>query len=507
MLEFGSIATIKFAVLDTGPGIHSSKLSQIFEPFTQLDGSVTRRHGGSGLGLSISARLVTALGGQLDVKSQPSQGSTFSFSIPLSVAESSAGRDAVRPDLPCRSVLVVDDEPWSRNCTVQALRNLELQTLAADSEAQALELLDVPPETRNIDLLILDATLPDSRSFAIVEHLTKLNRLPPTVIMLASKERHQETRRWRQCGIEVTVVKPVKPSSLLDAMVAALHGAQKAVSGTSRTSRTMRLPSLRLLIAEDNVINQQLMRRLFEKKGHETVVVDNGIAAVARLTSEHFDVGLLDVMMPGCDGLTAARRIREHERVAGGHIPLIAVTAHAVLGDKEQCLSAGYDAYLSKPIGITELFETVSSLLRNSLTDVESPSSAPAPSVPFSTCEMWFDSKQAVRNAGGDRELSRELVEVFLKEYPVWLAEMHTALSNGDSELLHRIAHTIKGATMQCGIVGAHDLSLTLERFGEDGRLSDARVIVDELWATLQRAEPLLRAFVAADFTVPLGEP
>lgn len=441
------------------------------------------------------------------MKSQPNEGSTFSFSIPLSAAESSPRPDAVRPNLPCCSVLVVDDAPWSRNCTVQTLQNLEMQVIALDSEAQTLELLDVPPETRNVDLLILDSTLPDSRGFAMVEYLTKLNRLPPTVVMLASKGRHKETKRWRQCGIEDSVVKPVKPSSLLDAMAAALSGAPKAVIGTSRTSHTMRLPSLRLLIAEDNVINQQLMRRLFEKKGHETVVVDNGITAVAKLTSEHFDAGLLDVMMPGCDGLTAARRIRDHERVAGGHIPLIAVTAHAVLGDKEQCLGAGYDAYLTKPIGTTELFETVSSLIRNSLTEVESPSSAPCPSIPFSTRDMWFDSKQAIRNAGGDRELSRELVEVFLKEYPVWLAEMRTALSNGDSELLHRIAHTIKGATMQCGIVGAHDLSLTLERFGEDGRLGDARPIVDELWATLQRAEPLLRAFVATDSTVPPGQP
>lgn len=505
MLEPGDQPVLKVSVIDTGPGIPASEIPRIFEPFTQLDGSVTRRHGGSGLGLCISGRLVQALGGQLDVVSHPGKGSTFSFTARLGHAAAATAPSAA-PEFSCRSVLVVDDASFARQCTIQAIKNQGIEARGAETVSQAMDMLDVDVHKRTIDLLIVDSTLPDAQGLAMVEQLEKSRRLPPTVILLSSSARPTEIKQWRQYGVSQTVLKPVKPSALLNAMADALNGSRRTISGTTRATYAVRLPSLRLLIAEDNVINQQVMRRLFEKRGHDPVVVDNGLTAVERLTREHFDIGLLDVMMPGCDGLTAAKRIREHERIAGGHVPLVAVTAHAVLGDKEKCLNAGYDAYLTKPVRAMELFELVSSLVRSSLVAEELAPSAPSSSIPFRRHDTYFDSSQVILNAGGDRELSKELVEVFLRECPIWLSAMQAALNSGNGEALRRIAHTMKGATMQCGVVVANDLELMLERFGEDGRLNDARVVLDELALALQRAEPLMRKFLTSEaVALPLG--
>jgi CheY-like chemotaxis protein len=278
------------------------------------------------------------------------------------------------------------------------------------------------------------------------------------------------------------------------------------------TLSPVRRPALRLLLAEDNVINQRLMLRVLEKAGHQITLVRSGRAALEALSKSRFDMVLMDVQMPEMDGFEATAAIRARERVAGGHLPLVAITAHAMRGDRERCLQAGFDGYVSKPIQFETLFETIDELAPR----VDAPAARPTPtgpvrgagtaaiplasvppaaSPPAPDGAPSFAESTALERTGGDRELLEELIGVFLTEMPKWMRELKSALSRLDATEVHRVAHTVKGAVDSCGAARAYDAAMLLERMGRGGDLSNAGAVYATLDREIDRVLPELAAY------------
>jgi signal transduction histidine kinase/CheY-like chemotaxis protein/ligand-binding sensor domain-containing protein len=360
-------ALLHFTVRDTGIGIAPEKQKLIFEAFSQADGSTTRTFGGTGLGLTISLRLVTMMGGRMWVESELGKGSRFHFTVPVGTAK---GALAMEPrqqvDLAGLRVLVVDDNLTNRRILGEMLRHWEMQPELAPSGAEAITMLqEADRRGAGYALLLVDAQMPGMDGFTFVERLrqqTDLRKM--TIMMLTSAGQRGDAARCRELGIAVYLVKPIVQTQLFDAILAVLAAkAQQPHEVPLVTRHTLReaRQNLRILLAEDNVVNQVLVCRLLEKCGHSVVVVNNGRKVLEELEKEKFDLVLMDVSMPEMDGFEAVATIRTKEG-ARAHIPIIAMTAHAMKGDRERCLAAGMDAYLSKPIQPKELLQVIKSL-------------------------------------------------------------------------------------------------------------------------------------------------
>jgi CheY-like chemotaxis protein len=365
----GSAASwLRFAVKDTGIGIPADKQKTIFEAFSQADGSMARRYGGTGLGLTICVRLIEMMGGRIWVESQPGHGSTFFFTVQLALQSTPSSRPAPLDPEQLRGLpaLVVDDN--RTNCVVleEMLNRLGMKPTSVGSGRAALEALEIAKGTAHpFSLILLDRSMPEMDGFDLAERIRQVPGLVGVTIMMITSAGHPgDGARCRELGICAYLVKPVRQSELFDSICQVLQKDSPEIKPPLVTRHTLREgPRSRVLLAEDNAVNQTLAVRLLEKRGYAVVVVENGRAAIAALEREHFDAVLMDVQMPEMDGLEATVAIRAKERIAGGHMPIIAMTAHALKGDEQRCLSAGMDAYISKPIRTSELFETVEKVI------------------------------------------------------------------------------------------------------------------------------------------------
>jgi signal transduction histidine kinase/CheY-like chemotaxis protein/ligand-binding sensor domain-containing protein len=352
-------ARITFAVRDTGIGISADQQAQVFEPFKQADGSTTRKYGGTGLGLSISTRLVQAMGGHLALTSEPGVGSTFSFTVPVSVATAAPLMPSVREwtDLQDMPVLVVDDNATNRALLTGMARNWQMQADAADSGAAALEMLESATRRGTpYRVMLLDARMPGLDGFALAEEISKRPDVScPTILMLTSDDRAGDSMRCRELGVSSYLVKPITQSELLRSVLAALAVAPRSESPAKTRRAAVSAAGLRILVAEDNLVNQRIAAGLLQRDGHTVTLVADGAEAVSAAADGDFDCIFMDVQMPVMNGFDAARTIRQNTPAGSRHVPIVAMTAHAMSGDRERCLRAGMDDYVSKPIAPVEL--------------------------------------------------------------------------------------------------------------------------------------------------------
>jgi CheY-like chemotaxis protein len=346
-------------VTDTGVGIPQHRQREIFEAFSQADTSTTRRYGGTGLGLTISRQLVELMGGKLWVESAVGVGSTFHFTVRLGRGQASVTPASAHPQhLRGLRVLVVDDNATNRRILQAQLTSWQMQPVLADSGEQALRLLAQAKERgQPFPLIVTDAHMPRMDGFTFVERIRQDPHLASAAIMmLTSADQKAAVERCRQLGIVAYLLKPIKPTELRHALLRTL-GQEEQVRrppASSSLTRTSHHP-LHILLAEDNAVNQKLAVRLLQKWGHTVSVANTGKAALAALEHDTFDLVLMDVQMPEMDGLEATAAIRAKERLSRTHLPIVAMTAGAMAEDKERCLAAGMDDYVSKPLKTDEL--------------------------------------------------------------------------------------------------------------------------------------------------------
>jgi two-component system, sensor histidine kinase and response regulator len=362
-----STARLHFAVRDTGVGIPLEKQAKIFEAFSQADGSMARKYGGTGLGLTICTRLVSMMGGQIWVESQPGQGSTFHFTLRLAIQDAPARRPPLNPEqLRDMHALIVDDNSTNRRVLHGMLTRWGMKPTAVDGGRTALQALEIAKSTGHpFPLIVLDGQMPEMDGFALAEEIKKdPDLVGATIMMLTSAGQLGDAVRCRELGISCYLVKPIRQGELLEGICNVLNQSpqRKAPLVTRHTLRESNHRS-RVLLAEDNMVNQTLAVRLLEKRGFVVTVAANGREALSAIERHEFDVVLMDVQMPELDGFEATAAIRGKELSTGKHLPIIAMTAHALKGDEERCLAAGMDAYISKPIRTHELFATMETVM------------------------------------------------------------------------------------------------------------------------------------------------
>ena len=478
--------TLRFRVTDTGIGIAQDKQWDIFGAFVQADASTTRRYGGTGLGLTISAQLVEMMGGRIWIESELGKGSRFHFIARFAVDHDPAHAAAVSADaLHDLHVLIVDDNATNRLILSEMLAGWRMRAVPVDGAAGAMpalrEALDRGDPYR---LVLTDALMPDVDGFMLAADIARDERLAATkVILLTSAGLARHRAASTAAPFAATLTKPVKQSELLDAIVTAfaapvpMETASRARRGSR--DRTPKGGSLRVLVAEDNATNQKLVLALLKHRGHHGVVVGNGRLAVEATAAEAFDVVLMDLQMPEMGGLEAAAAIRARERGTGGHIPIIALTAHVMPGDREQCLAAGMDEFVSKPLRPAELFAAIDQF--------QPPSSRPVATEPVLATHgpaRQVDGATLLASIGGTASLLAEVVGVFLTDVPGMLERLHDAARAGNASALAAAAHAIKGSA---GLFTEGDAFLSARRLEQIARAGDLSA-VDAACADLEKA-------------------
>jgi signal transduction histidine kinase/DNA-binding response OmpR family regulator len=362
--------TLHFAVKDTGIGIPPDKQKLIFEPFSQADMSTTRKYGGTGLGLSISIRLIEMMGGRIWLESEEGRGTMFHFTARLENASTMVSRPAsVDPAmLDDVRVLVVDDNATNRQILETTLTYWRMISSSAAGAEDAIRLLkDAKSAGTPFGLMVVDCHMPDIDGFMLLERVQKLRELDGLItVMLTSGGQRGDGVRCKELGIAAYLIKPVLQSDLLEALLnvlASRQGVARPAKVVTRHTLREGRPPLRILLTEDNAVNQRIASRLLEKEGHVVVVADDGAKALKACKDNAFDLILMDVQMPVMDGIEATAAIRQTEKTTGQHIPIVAMTAHAMAGDRQRFLKAGMDGYVSKPIHSRELLEAIELVL------------------------------------------------------------------------------------------------------------------------------------------------
>jgi PAS domain S-box-containing protein len=469
---------LHFAVKDTGIGIPADKQEMIFSAFTQADASTTRQFGGTGLGLAIVRRLVAMMGGRLWLESEVSKGSTFHFTLPFPVSKEPALKPVPAAcdqliDLP---VLIVDDNATNRRILEEILTKWGMRPVSADSGPQALAMVDAAVKSnRPFTLMILDVNMPGMDGFEVAERVSHNPTLHgATIMMLSSASRPGDVARCKDVGVAAYLMKPVRRGELMEAILDVLGGkveTAKRVRTSKKRSANERRRGIAILLAEDNAVNQMVALRLLEKQKHRVTVANNGreaLEAIEKAGSQGFDLVLMDVQMPEMDGLAATEAIRKRERELGTsfHVPIVAMTAHAMKGDKERCLAAGMDAYLSKPVHTQQLLDVIE-LLTGSRgeTPLEPP---PSPGAK----DEVLDKKAILAAFEGDEDLIREVIGLFLQECPQQMAAIRSAVEDRDAQKIFRAAHSLKGSLSNFAAAGAFQSAQYLEKLGREGDVS-----------------------------------
>jgi CheY-like chemotaxis protein len=488
---------LRFTVSDTGIGIPPEQQAKIFDSFTQADASTTRRYGGTGLGLAITSQLVSLMGGKIWVESEVGHGSKFFCELPFEVR---AGRSPQAPprelgDLHGLSVLVVDDNATNRRILEDILTNWGMRPTLVDGGIAALHAMErSKADGKPFGLALLDFQMPDMDGFQVAARIQERVELgATTIMMLSSVGQRGDAARCKELGVAAYLTKPVRQSVLLDAILAVLTNpgrrGEPAALVTRHSVRESQRP-MRILLAEDNAVNQLVALRILEKRGHTVVVAVDGREAVAAVEREAFDVILMDVQMPELDGLEATALIRKAEAGTGRHVPIVALTAHAMREDRERCLNAGMDEYLAKPFKAGDLFDTIERLLP------VPPSPTIATPQPPDTPAMIYDRSELLARVDADVELRNELLALFLADCPRFVTEIGRSVEQRCASDLSKAAHTFKGALSAVAANRAAAAADRLDRLARGGDLSGVDQAHAELQDELSALLPELNAVV-----------
>jgi two-component system, sensor histidine kinase and response regulator len=480
---------LRFAIVDTGIGIAPEHQTAIFEAFRQADGSTTRRFGGTGLGLAICSTLVGMMNGRIWVDSAPNQGSTFSFTAVFGAVDT----PTVTPTQTTLPVglraLVVDDNEVNRRILLGQLASWDIVASAVSGGAEALKAMDAAArDNQRIDLILLDAVMPSMDGFDLAKHIgQRSDASRPTIMMLSSSGRHEDVERCRTLGISACLTKPIASTELRDAIrnvtstitPEAAPSKDALVSPANRRAENAR----KILLAEDNAVNQRVAVGLLSRRGHHVTVVANGREAVDAVERETFDLVLMDLQMPVMGGLEAVAMIREREAKIGGHLWIVAMTAHVMPGDRERCFAGGMDGYLGKPIDPKSLFAEVEEGFNQAAAK-----GAPGPAAEAVPATSTIDRDELLGRLFGDEALATEVVRIFVAECPTLVDAVGEALAKRDVELVRRSAHTLKGSASTAAARGVAQAARTIEQLAAEGRFDS----LDEAWTTLSKEAAVL---------------
>jgi PAS domain S-box-containing protein len=489
-------------VRDTGIGIEQAKLATIFDAFTQADGSTSRKYGGTGLGLTITRRLVEMMGGRISAESEPGRGAAFRCAMPFRVAPADAGaRPVPLTYLEGLPALIVDDNDTNRRILQGMLQGWQMRPVIAESGAVGLaRLRDAFRAGHPFALVLLDAIMPGVDGFEFLEELrhdSSLNRT--SVLMLSSATQREAVVRSRELGVAAYLHKPVRRSELFDAIANALAAGAAPLLASAR-SRTVCRPklsgspgtSLKILVAEDNEINQRVVLGMLTKSGHKVSLASDGQQALAALAKSTFDILIMDLHMPVMDGFKAIAAIRQQEADSGAHLHAIALTANAMKGDRERCLQAGFDDYIAKPVTSQQLENAVRTQTGRELNGDGTPTEAQPPA------RAAIDWSAAVERVGGSEETLQQIVKLFIRDCPILLDGMGRAIERCDGRALAQEAHKLKGSVGYFGCGELQDQARRLEMMGREGDLSKASELYKEIKDEIERLQPAFESRLAS---------
>ena len=479
---------LRFSIRDTGIGIPAAKIEKIFAPFEQVDASTTRKYGGTGLGLAIVTELVRLMGGRVWVDSELDRGSTFHFTAWMGEEVKVPGSPERLPyhaiglrNLP---VLVVDDNGSSRAILSELLRGWSMKPVTVMNSKEAIAelehaaILGVPYR-----LILIDTRMPEEDGYALYQRvLINPEFSDLRAILLSSSDQPARREGGSRSGSPITIAKPIKSSELFDAILFTM-GMVDNVSHAARVERE-NSPSaggdkrrLRILLAEDNTVNQLVASERLRRDGHDVVVVENGKLAVDAVAASEFDAAFFDVHMPEMDGFEALKSIRDKERFNGRHLPIIALTANAMKGDRERCMHAGFDDYVAKPIRFDDLFRAIDRCFRNQA----------AVETIIETALEPLDRDSILARFDHDEGFACKTAEMFLRNLPRWLADIRKAIDGRDSRKLHLAAHSLKGAIGHFSSGEPYQIAHKLEMIGKGTEFADPSPVFISLETSLNQ--------------------
>jgi signal transduction histidine kinase/CheY-like chemotaxis protein len=491
--------TLHFAVSDTGIGIAREQQARVFDSFTQADGSTTRKYGGTGLGLTISRQLVELMGGRIWVESELGKGSTFHFTVPFRIARGQAiasSTSGATVNLNNVRALIVEGDKINRASLEKALTSWSMRPSLASSADEAMaELTRAQRSSDPFRLILLDVCMPGRDGFDLCEWIRRQPQFGSiTVMMLSSSGLRGDVIRCRKLRVAAYLTKPIGEKELRDAVVAALGGEiadrdQQPLQVVTRHTLRESRPAQCVLLVEDNTVNQKVAVTLLQKHGYKVVVANNGEEALAAVDQQRFDVLLMDLQMPIMGGFEATAAIRAREGKTGDHLPIIAMTAHAMKGDREKCLEAGMDDYVAKPFKIKELMGIIARLTTGAVEEeylVSQPPETPATKA--------FDPQQALAQFEGDTAVFGAVVSVFFDEIPKHLDALAKDVEAGNCESLARSAHTVKGMLSNFAAEAGVQAALRLEQAARAGDQRKAK----EAFSGLEQAIEQLKTELAS---------
>jgi len=522
-------ASLLFSVQDTGIGIHEDRQEGIFASFTQADGTITRKYGGTGLGLTISKQIIDLMGGEIWVESEVNRGSTFNFRVDFEVtrrrlrpARGGAGETPssarLERTLADKRILIVDDNATNRRMLSQILKSWGCLPQSAADGAAALDMLRAASaQSRPFDLVVLDVHMPEMDGFQVECAIAADSAYgQPKIVFLSSLGSRSGSARRRKSDRAVFLTKPIKQSVLFDALQAAFdeevvfeESTQDeprciSTSPSGGTDGDCRRYEARILLVEDNPVNRRVAEGMLLKGRHDVTVAENGRLAIEILEHMSFDVVLMDVQMPEMDGFETARRIRADQRYRG--LPVIAMTAHAMKGDRERCLQAGMDDYITKPLDADSLLRMVEKWVTNPRPTSHLPmpigitGNEDAPTAWFAGAqsatgaspghaETPLDVERAIKQLGGDRKLFDEVLATFIADLPRLVHELQSAALGKDAERLTMAAHSLKGASSNICADPTCNTSRKLEEMGGRGELQAVGPVLSELEGHVNRLQ------------------